>query len=91
MKVDSAMSTRDLVRTWTASGRVFAVTSGSLVAFISLMANAPLHIASFRGVIAFTVVRALTSLGSWLLPRVTEPEAPQEAEEPLASGLEVRE
>jgi hypothetical protein len=91
MKVDSAMSTRDLVRTWTASGRIFAVTAGSLVAFISLMANTPIHVASFRGGIAFLVVRALTSLGSWLLPRVTEPAEPQRTDETVSPGLEAGE
>ena len=69
MKVDSADSSRDLVHTWTASGRVFAVTVGSLVALISLMVNAPILVASYRGAIAFAVVRGLTALGSWLLPR----------------------
>jgi len=91
MKVDSAVSTRDLVHTWTASGRIFAVTVGSLVALISLMANAPIHVASLRGVIALMVVRGLTALGSWLLPRVTEPEEPAQADDPLAPGLEVGE
>ena len=91
MKVDSAMSTSDLVRTWAASGRIFAVTAGSLVALVSLMANTPIHVASIRGGIAFMVVRALTSLGGWLLPRVTELEEPQQADEPLAPGLEAGE
>lgn len=88
MKVDSAVNTWDLVRTWTASGRIFAVTAGSLVAFISLMANTPIHVASFRGGVAFLVVRGLTSLGGWLLPRVTEPAEPQRAGETAGSGQE---
>ncbi len=86
MKVDSASSPRDLVRTWTASGRVFAVTVGSLVALISLMVNAPIHIASFRGATAFAVVRSLTALGGWLLPRVLGPAEGEGADEQPENG-----
>lgn len=74
MKVDSASSSRDLVHTWAASGRVFAVTVGSLVALTSLMVNTPIHVASFRGALAFALVRVLTTLGCWLVPRVVGPD-----------------
>ena len=88
MKVDSAGSSRDLVRTWIASGRVFAETDGSLVALISLMVNAPIHIASFRGAIAFAVVRGVMALGSWLLPRVLGPADTEAADEQPENGPE---
>lgn len=76
MNADSAGSTRALLNAWAASGRVFAVSVASLVALISLMSNAPLHVASLRGAIALAAVRALTAAGQWLVPRVTQdPEA----------------
>ena len=88
MKVDSATNPGDLVHAWTASGRVFAVTVGSLVALTSHMVNAPIHIASFRGALAFAVVRGLTALGCWLVPRVVGPEGLQPEGEPFVEGAE---
>jgi len=80
MNVDTAGSPRDLVHAWAASGRVFAVAVGSLVALISLMSNAPLHVASFRGALAFVALRGLTSVGQWLVPRVSAPRAAAQGE-----------
>lgn len=78
MNVDSAIGPGPLVQAWLASGRQLAVTAGSSVALISLFSDAPLRIASLRGAGAWAAVLALTSVGSWLAPRVFQD---QEAEE----------
>ena len=70
MNVDSAGGSAPLVEVWLASGRQLAVTVGSAVALISLLSDAPVRIASLRGAIAWGVVLALTSVGTWLVPRV---------------------
>ena len=52
------------------------------------MVNAPIHIASFRGAIAFAVVRGVMALGSWLLPRVLGPADTEAADEQPENGPE---
>jgi len=81
MNVDSAGGPAPLVEVWLASGRQLAVAVGSTVALISLLSDAPVRIASLRGAIAWGVVLALTSVCTWLVPRVFHARPVSEGEE----------
>ncbi len=88
MNVDSAIGPGPLVQAWLASGRQLAVTAGSSVALISLLSDAPIRIASLRGAIAWAAVLTLTSIGSWLAPRVFQTDEPEEDELESGSALD---
>ncbi|MEM6567885.1 MAG: hypothetical protein AAF957_05715 [Planctomycetota bacterium] len=88
MFVDSAGGPGPLVQAWLASGRQLAVTVGSMVALVSLFADAPVRIASLRGAIAWGAVLALVSAGSWITPRVFQARPEADDEDLTAEGAD---
>lgn len=69
MKVDIYSDLGALVETWRAVGRRVAVAIGALVALLSLVSDAPVRIASWRGALAWAAVLAVTSVGAWFAHR----------------------
>ena len=57
---------------WGATGRHLAVSSGALVALVSLLADAPVSVASLRGAVTCLVLVALTRIGEWLSARTVQ-------------------
>lgn len=73
MSVDKANGPAPLVDAWRASGRQVSVAVGAAAALLSLLSDAPIHVASLRGAIAFAATLAATTVGAWFAERAWTP------------------
>ena len=80
MSVDKPTGPTPLVDTWRASGRQVSVAVGAAAALLSLLSDAPIHVASLRGAFAFAATLAATALGAWFAERAWTPGPVDEAE-----------
>ncbi len=71
-----------LTRAWSVAGRQFAAGSGALVALLSLLADAPVRVASLRGAVTFLSLLLLTRCGAWIGERTAK------RPEPVIAGTE---
>lgn len=80
MSVDKATGPAPLVDALRASGRQVSVAVGAAAALLSLLSDAPIHVASLRGAIAYAATLAATSVGAWFAERAWTPSTAEEAE-----------
>lgn len=81
MSTTHSSNPRALEAAWRASGHQAAVVLGSGVALLALFADAPVHIASMRGGIAYAATLIATSIGAWFITRSWTPAHPEEGAE----------
>ena len=80
--VETKRGAVSLQAAWGAAGRHLAVSSGALVALVSLVSDAPVSAASLRGAVTCLALVALTRVGEWLGERTVVDEPPPPAEGP---------